>query len=79
MASRDATKKNTAWYAWPTNEREASMNKKIDLEGDMIEEVRVIVSFVDGTKKEFSENSVSSDFKDWLHNLSVEKKIELKE
>ena len=55
------------------------MKKKIDLEGDMIEDVRVIVSFVDGTKKEFSENSVSSDFKDWLHNLSVEKKIELKE
>ena len=59
------------------------MKKKIDLKGDMIEDVRVIVSFVDGTKKEFSENScrygVGSDFEDWLHDLSVEKKIELKE
>ena len=53
------------------------MSKKIDLEGDMIDNATVIVNFVDGTKKEFLQNDVGSNFEDWLHDLSIEKKGEL--
>ena len=45
--------------------------------GNVIDEVKIIIMFVDGSKKTFGEDDVVEDFQDWLSDINYDKKEEL--
>ena len=44
--------------------------------GNVIDEVKIIIKFVDGSKKTFGEDDVGEDFQDWLSDVNYDKKKE---
>ena len=44
--------------------------------GNVIDEVKIIIKFVDGSKKTFGEDDVGEDFQDWLSDINYDKKEE---
>ena len=47
--------------------------------GNVIDEVKIIIKFVDGSKKTFGEDDVSENFHDWLSDINYDKKKELEQ
>ncbi len=45
--------------------------------GNVIDEVKIIIKFADGSKKTFGEDDVSENFQDWLSDINYDKKEEL--
>ena len=54
-----------------------SHNKKGRLMSDnVIDNVAIIITFSDGSKKTFGEDDVGEDFQDWLSDVNYDKKKE---
>jgi glutaredoxin 2 len=47
--------------------------------GNVIDEIKIIIKFVDGSKKTFGEDDVSENFHDWLSDINYDKKKELEQ
>jgi hypothetical protein len=50
---------------------------EMEMEHNQIDEVVVVVKFLDGTKKTFYEDDVGENFSDWLSDVNWEYKNEM--
>ena len=49
----------------------------MEMEHNQIDEVVIVVRFLDGTKKTFYEDEVKGNFEDWLSDINWEYKNEM--
>ena len=46
------------------------------MKDNVIDNVEIIITFTDGSKKTFGEDDVGEDFQDWLSDINYDKKEE---
>ena len=51
----------------------------MSVEENQIASVKIVITFIDGTKKTFYENDVTNDFDDWLSDVNWEHKMEMQD
>jgi len=49
------------------------------MKDNVIDNVEIIITFTDGSKKTFGEDDVSENFQDWLSDINYDKKEEMGE
>ena len=49
------------------------------MKDNVIDNVAIIITFSDGSKKTFGEDDVSENFQDWLSDINYDKKKELEQ